>query len=72
MGGGASVPKTPDSESKLQACMFEVFDLLSAQSVPTPKQVANVVANAAQAIAHAGLAMLFFKVREALPGWFRA
>ena len=42
--------------------MFEVFDLLGAQSDPTSKEVATVVSNAAQAIAHAGLAMLFFKV----------
>lgn len=62
MGGGASVLAARESEAKLQASMFDVFDLLGAQSTPTAKQVATVVANAAQAVAHAGLAMLFFKV----------
>lgn len=47
---------------QLHACMFEILDLLGAQSDPTTKEVATVVSNAAQAIAHAGLAMLFFKV----------
>ena len=62
MGGGASKSVGQTHERKLQACMFEVFDLLGAQSDPTSKEVATVVSNAAQAIAHAGLAMLFFKV----------
>jgi hypothetical protein len=65
MGGGASVPVAQEeSEAKLQTCMFEIFDLLGAQSVPTTRQVATVVSNAAQAIAHARVAMLFFKVCE--------
>jgi hypothetical protein len=67
MGGGASVLAARESEAKLQASMFDVFDLLGAQAIPTTKQIATVVANAAQAIAHAGLAMLFFKVCDPLP-----
>ena len=77
MGGGASVPAAQDSEAKLQTCMLDIFELLGGQSVPTTRQIASVVSNAAQAIAHAGLAMLFFKVSDLhhlprLPGWLCA
>jgi hypothetical protein len=66
MGGGASTAaklQAEEKEGKLQECMLDVFDLLGSATPPTTKEVANVVTNAAQAISHAGLSMIFFKVR---------
>lgn len=63
MGGGASSQKgdVESTETKLHACLFDVFDLLGANTKPTSKDISGVVTNAAQTISDAGYSMLFFK-----------
>ena len=64
MGAGASSAKGGDvetTEAKLHTCLFEVFDLLGANTKPTSKDISGVVTKAAQTIADAGYSMLFFK-----------